>query len=64
MKRKAKSEPLPAPSPDGLMTPVELAQRLRVRPSWVKERTRTRNVERDEDPLPVVRLSDKVLRFH
>jgi hypothetical protein len=63
MKRKLQSEPLPAPSPDALMTPAELALRLRVRMSWVKERTRTRNVERDDDPLPVVRLSEKVLRF-
>ncbi len=35
-----------------LMTAEELAKRLRVPPSWVRARTRSRTL----DPLPVVRL--------
>jgi hypothetical protein len=47
--------------PEDLLTPAELAARLKVPLSWVWEQTRTRN--KDKNPLPVVRLTPKVLRF-
>jgi hypothetical protein len=66
MNSKAKSVeaiPLPvAPAPGVLLTPAELAARLNVPPSWIREKTRTRARERDRDPLPVVRLG-KYTRF-
>jgi excisionase family DNA binding protein len=45
-----------------LLTPEELAVRLAVPPSWVREKTRERARIRDRDPLPVVRLG-KYVRF-
>jgi hypothetical protein len=45
-----------------LLTPAELAARLSVPVSWVKEKTRQRARERDSDPLPVVQLG-KYVRF-
>ena len=45
-----------------LLKPEELAARLAVPTSWVREKTRERARERDEDPLPVVRLG-KYCRF-
>ena len=38
--------------PTELLTVEELAERLRVPPSWIRARTRSRTL----DPLPVVRL--------
>ena len=51
-----------AASPGVLLTPAELAARLAVPPSWVREKTRERARQRDRDPLPVVRLG-KYVRF-
>jgi excisionase family DNA binding protein len=45
-----------------LLTPQQLAARLAVPTSWVREKTRERARERDEDPLPTVRLG-KYVRF-
>lgn len=66
---KAKSATLPViekpqtNSPVGiLLTPAELAARLAVPQSWVREKTRERARLRDADPLPVVRLG-KYVRF-
>ena len=52
-----------APSPGMLLTPAELAARLSVPQSWVREKTRQRARVRDGDPLPVVRLG-KYVRFN
>jgi excisionase family DNA binding protein len=52
-----------APSPGMLLTPAELAARLAVPQSWVREKTRERARVRDKDPLPVVRLG-KYVRFN
>ena len=48
--------------PQVLLTPEQLAERLAVPVSWVREKTRERGRVRDEDPLPVVRLG-KYVRF-
>jgi hypothetical protein len=57
-----KLESTPAPiKPEDLLTPAELAARLKVPLSWIWEQTRARN--KSKDPLPVVRLSPKVIRF-
>jgi len=45
-----------------LLTPGELAAKLNVPPSWIREKTRARGRTRDKDPLPVVRLG-KYVRF-
>jgi hypothetical protein len=45
-----------------LLTPAELATRLSVPQSWIREKTRERARLRDSDPLPVVRLG-KYVRF-
>ena len=42
-----------------LLTPEELAERLKVPKSWVYEKTRGRS----RDPLPVMRIG-KYMRFH
>lgn len=42
-----------------LLTPEELAERLKVGKSWVYEKTRARS----HDPLPVIRIG-KYMRFH
>jgi hypothetical protein len=49
-------------APGVLLTPAELASRLAVPPTWVREKTRERARQRDSDPLPVVRLG-KYVRF-
>ena len=48
--------------PSDLLTPVELAARLKVRQSWVFEQTRQRAAVRSKSPLPCIRLG-KYLRF-
>ena len=48
--------------PADLLTPEELAQRLKVQKSWVFEQTRNRAKVRNERPLPCIRLG-KYLRF-
>jgi excisionase family DNA binding protein len=45
-----------------LLTPEQLAERLAVAESWVREKTRERARLRDKDPLPVIRLG-KYVRF-
>jgi hypothetical protein len=45
-----------------LLTPQQLAGRLQVPVSWVREKCRQRAQERDEDPLPFVPLG-KYVRF-
>jgi hypothetical protein len=45
-----------------LLTPQQLAVRLAVPTSWIREKTRTRARARDSDPLPVIRLG-KYVRF-
>jgi hypothetical protein len=56
----AKQVPMSTSAP--LLTPLQLAERLAVPPSWVREKTRERARLRDKDPLPVVRLG-KYVRF-
>jgi hypothetical protein len=45
-------------NPTDILTPQELAARLKVRTTWVYEHLRAR----DENPLPVIRVG-KYLRF-
>jgi hypothetical protein len=49
-------------APEDLLTPVELAERLKVSASWVFEQTRQRAKIRNKSPLPCIRLG-KYLRF-
>ncbi len=44
--------------PEGILTPQELADRLKVPVSWIYEKTRSRS----RDPLPVIRLG-RYMRF-
>jgi hypothetical protein len=48
--------------PSDLLTPEELAARLKVPKSWVFEQTRERAKIRNSMPLPCIRLG-KYLRF-
>ena len=48
--------------PEDLLTPEELAERLKVPKSWVFEQTRERAKVRNKAPLPCIRLG-KYLRF-
>jgi len=58
----AVAEQPPASGSAVLLTPGELAVRLSVPQSWIREKTRERARIRDNDPLPVVRLG-KYVRF-
>lgn len=49
--------------PEDLLTPDELAKRLKVPKSWVFEQTRDRARIRNKNPLPCIRLG-KYLRFN
>jgi hypothetical protein len=49
-------------APDDILTPAELAQRLKVSKSWVFEQTRQRAKVRNKKLLPCIRLG-KYLRF-
>ena len=49
--------------PGDILTPDELAERLKVAKSWVFEKTRRRALVRDPDALPCIRMG-KYLRFH
>jgi predicted DNA-binding transcriptional regulator AlpA len=74
MNLKAKSEqrhsPAATAAPDSpnteasstLLTPAELAKRLSVPVSWVREKSRQRARLRDKDPLPLKKLG-KYVRF-
>ena len=69
--KQKSAQPLTIPSPEQprapsagvLLTAAELAARLAVPQSWVREKTRERARVRDHDPLPVVRLG-KYVRFN
>ncbi len=52
----------PITQPGDLLTPAELAERLKVSPSWVFEQTRERARIRNRNPLPCIRLG-KYIRF-
>ena len=49
-------------NPSDLLTPEELAARLKVSKSWVFEQTRNRAKVRNARPLPCIRLG-KYIRF-
>jgi len=49
--------------PGDILTPAELATRLKVGKTWIFEKTRRRAMVRDSDPLPVIRMG-KYLRFN
>jgi len=51
-----------APGLSVLLTPQQLAEKLAVPASWVREKSRERARIRDADPLPLVRLG-KYVRF-
>jgi excisionase family DNA binding protein len=46
-----------------LLTPQQLAERLAVPATWIREKCRERARVRDEDPLPFLRLG-KYVRFN
>jgi hypothetical protein len=48
--------------PEDILTPAELAARLKVSKSWVFEQTRNRAKVRNAHPLPCIRLG-KYIRF-
>jgi hypothetical protein len=48
--------------PGDILTPQELAARLKVSTSWVFEQTRQRAKVRSKSPLPCIRMG-KYLRF-
>jgi hypothetical protein len=48
--------------PTDLLTPEELAERLKVAKSWVFEQTRNRAKVRNARPLPCIRMG-KYIRF-
>lgn len=50
-------------APEDLLTPAELARRLKVAQTWVYEQTRARAVVRSEETIPVVPVG-RYLRFH
>lgn len=50
-------------APEALLTPAELAQRLKVAESWVYEQTRARATVRSEEAIPVVPVG-RYLRFY
>jgi hypothetical protein len=68
MKRELQIETTPVNrqliDPADLLTPDELASRLKVSPSWVFEQTRNRAKVRNKNkmPLPCIRMG-KYLRF-
>jgi hypothetical protein len=47
---------------DDLMSPQEVADWLKVKPSWVKEQTRERAKVRSKNPMPFARVG-KYARF-
>ena len=49
-------------APIEILTPQQLAARLRVKPSWVYEQTRSRSGTRNPDPLPHTKMG-LYLRF-
>jgi hypothetical protein len=65
MKQELKPEATTAPAnriePSDILTPKELAKRLKVDVSWVYEKSRDRGKD-DANPLPVLRCG-RYLRF-
>ena len=61
-KRNPAIEQRPPGLAPALLTPEQLAEKLAVPTSWVREKTRERARLRDRDPLPVCRLG-KYCRF-
>jgi hypothetical protein len=62
-RRRPRRRPCPEVRPAAvLLTPEQLAEKLCVPQTWVREKTRERARQRDKDPLPVVRLG-KYVRF-
>jgi hypothetical protein len=51
-----------AMDPTDILTPQELADRLKVDKSWIFEQTRKRAKTRNKNPLPVLRMG-KYVRF-
>lgn len=49
--------------PRHILTPQELAERLKVEVGWVYDQTRQRAITRNADPLPCIRMG-KLLRFY
>lgn len=49
--------------PKHILTPQELAERLKVEETWVYDQTRQRAITRNADPLPCIRMG-KLLRFY
>jgi excisionase family DNA binding protein len=49
----------PSLDPSNILTLDEVAQRLKVNPRWVYERTRKRSA----DPIPFTKFGKKTLRF-
>jgi hypothetical protein len=47
--------------PEDILTPEEVAKRLKVPPTWVYEKTRSRG-QRNKNPLPCLRIG-KYIRF-
>jgi hypothetical protein len=45
-----------------ILTPQQLAERLKVKPSWIYEQTRNRSGVRNSDPLPYIKMG-LFLRF-
>jgi predicted DNA-binding transcriptional regulator AlpA len=50
---------MPEINPQDILTPNELASRLKVRPGWIYEKMRPRQPH----PLPVIKMG-RFLRFH
>jgi hypothetical protein len=59
---QAPATPPPMPIPGVLLTPAQLALKLAVPATWIREKCRRRALERDTDPLPRVVLG-KYIRF-
>jgi hypothetical protein len=63
MASTSKPETAPVIKPEDILTPEELADRLKVGVSWVFEQTRARSTIRNKNPLPCHRMG-KYLRFY
>lgn len=53
---------MPPLAPEDILTPEQLAARLQVPKSWIKEKTRDRARQRDKNPLPFIRIG-RYIRF-
>jgi hypothetical protein len=57
------SSPQPTAPTHSLLTVAELAAWLKVTPRQVFELTRSRSLKRSNNPLPVLKIHKKLLRF-